>query len=426
MMLYVMNLLVSLLSIVRSVAISLLVALAFFALAAKMAQANFPQENGKPPFKRAMVFSGGGFSAASFIGMYDAAIEAGIQPDVIFGTCGSSISASVIAAFPDQRERIQFMLSPTFQRFLRLPKPKLGLLNGGLGLYIDSYLDGYNIVPEIFTKTLFYLPRFNRVSREFHRRIQQRGDGPRVVILAAETRTLKPDMEARPWWPTKKHGSQGRYFSETVFTDADTARYFQGLRSTVNRQFPGSRIARRLNVITDWSYYNAVRASISEPFLLNPHHDPNTDRYYFGSFVNLYPYELARRLADEIIMTYAGPSDDTSNRQIFRTYGFQPNHMLYCVSKRPVDRWVDFTDKAEVDYKVGMGYTLEIDPGDLPGVGSFKNNVPEDLKEYRKRTMTLYNYGYQRMKESLQQKRASTGHIRHPRKDSDYPNVECR
>ncbi|HAQ37810.1 MAG TPA: hypothetical protein DCQ58_04810, partial [Saprospirales bacterium] len=52
------------------------------------------------PFKRSLILPGGGFKMAMHLGSYHAMLQAGLEPDLIVGTCGGGLTAGIIEMFP--------------------------------------------------------------------------------------------------------------------------------------------------------------------------------------------------------------------------------------------------------------------------------------------------------------------------------------
>lgn len=369
------------------------------------------------PFQRALVFSGGGFSVPAYIGMYDAAIENGFYPDVVIGTCGSSISVALINAFQDKHERLAFLYSPRFQRFLRLPQTKTGAFNGLLHLLyqLNNSPEGEpgSKVLDMFGTTLFHLPNQLEVGAKFRHPIQR--SLSRTVIIAAETNSLSPASVGKTFTPNKK------YFKETVFTDTETARFLEGAPSQTGTMFPRSRVAPTLNIRTDFSLQDAVRASVAEPFLMNPKRKDG--KYYFGSYVNLFPVTIAKRLASEIAMTVPSIAETTTDQTILHSYGFSANKQSYCMrTQKGIQHFIDITDKNKIDNTLGMAYKIKASAS-APGWIAFRNTVPEDHREYRLRMQAMYRWGYRRMVEALRKPEGSQSHLRNPTQPGLY---ECQ
>lgn len=66
-----------------------------------------------------MIFSGGGFKTAMYLGMYQAARDQNLNPDIIIGTCGGSISAAIAHSILDPEKLIEFLQSQNFYQFMK-------------------------------------------------------------------------------------------------------------------------------------------------------------------------------------------------------------------------------------------------------------------------------------------------------------------
>lgn len=65
--------------------------------------------------------------------MYDAAVEAGLAPDLIIGTSGGSIAALIISTYPDRLERNKFIASSRLHEMLlsiQIEHPRVLLESG--------------------------------------------------------------------------------------------------------------------------------------------------------------------------------------------------------------------------------------------------------------------------------------------------------
>jgi len=74
------------------------------------------------PFERSLILPGGGLKTAMHLASYHAMLQAGLEPDLIVGTCGGSLTAGIIEMFPGQPEaQLEFLLSPKLhQRLLEI------------------------------------------------------------------------------------------------------------------------------------------------------------------------------------------------------------------------------------------------------------------------------------------------------------------
>src|SRR4051812_2247043 len=69
-------------------------------------------------YKRAMVFSGGGFQTAMFLGMLEGVESLGVHPDVFVASCGGSLAAAIAHVYPDSGDRRKLLESEEFHDFL--------------------------------------------------------------------------------------------------------------------------------------------------------------------------------------------------------------------------------------------------------------------------------------------------------------------
>ncbi len=157
--------------------------------------------------------------------------------------------------------------------------------------------------------------------------------GIRSVIVAAR-------MDFEPSEAGQKLSPRRKLYTETYFTDPDTARFISGVRSFTGSNFPLSAMNVNTQVLSHVSLMKAVRASIAEPLLTSP--PLVDDRYYMGAAADLNPIYLARALADEVIARKPTEFNNFFEAPgIEAVFGFDPNQVSRKVSEAGVDRWID-------------------------------------------------------------------------------------
>jgi hypothetical protein len=228
-----------------------------------------------------------------------------------------------------------------------------------------------------------------RIKHEFARvNLPFSARGPRAVIVAAR-------MEMRPSEAGHSLPFERKLFTETYFTDPQTARLIQNVKSFTGMEFPQSAMNIETEVISDKSLEQAVRASIAEPLLTAPQRIDG--QYYMGGAADLNPLDLARTLADEVIARSVTPFDERiAVPAIEATFGFNPNRVGARVTEVGVDRWIDVPEgtypslspTAKFDL---WGALINLNPGRLVKLSSL---VPGTYAEYVKVFDHQYRKGY--------------------------------
>lgn len=364
-----------------------------------------------PPFQRAMLLTAGGFDVGVNLGMYDAAVDAGYPPDVIFGTSGGALTASIIAAFPDPAARKAYLASPAFHALLLSvhiegDRPLPFLLHTFL---LSAYKCGLpHRPPDLFRHPLASMPERlleNTLDIPFPTGAQR----PRVILIAGRLESC----------PRAGATTCGETHTETCFTDAQTGAYFSGLNSAIGLKYPKSNVRAPIAVVTSASLSDGMRASVAEPHLFRPVFVQG--HYYTGGVIDLYPVELAQTIACECIVPRRLPLD-----YICETLGYSAMPYSQEQRKREIDRMavalrVDLTSKDwikdasfwigvdRIDPKKSLPQDCEQDHKHLLRRFRITNKVPEDHDEFLRCLGVQWSYGYQQTQQALEQKNCCAG-----------------
>jgi len=343
----------------------------------------FSQGPTQKPFKRAIILSGSGLNVPLLLGFLDGTIAANRTPDVIIGTCGGSLVAALANVMPDPRSRYEYVRSREFydlmrtlilrditlvdfmdQREILLRAATINMNPNSKVRMIPSSLFNYSIlhVTDELERTL--------ISKRFST------PGFRSIVLAGR-------MNVAPHEAGYSLPRDRKLFTETYFTDPDTARYITNVKSFVGWNFPDSSVSADTAVVSHVSLSRAVRASISEPLLISP---AFVDGYYYmGGAMDLNPIYLARALASEVIAQTPTEFDDfVAVPAMQGTFGFNPNQL----SARVTAQGFDYTMNVPAGSYVSLSPTGRLN---LPGVvenfniariAKLSTGVPETYEEY--------------------------------------------
>lgn len=325
------------------------------------------------PFKRALVLAGGGLAPISYASIAKHLEYYGWKPDVIITTCGSSLSSSALMAYPDREQLYNFFLSKDFHSFMRTPELKLRS-----AFEIQKFL---NPVTEQLNMTMF-----TDYIMDIPNQVEMRGakthfpqSGTRYIMIAGKAL----------FSPGENFEALRYRYKETYFTDSSTAAILRGRRSAVAKQFPKSYIDPYVEVRTDFEPLEAARASISDPLLINPAEFDG--EHFLTGGINLYPIELAKDIADEIMVTYPLKFPDYMSEIVEKTYGYSALKRQEWVSQQTGFNWIDV-------YGKNNGFSPEL------VFLKVYEGVPKNFFMYRKIAKMEWEFGQERAAQALNAK----------------------
>ena len=331
--------------------------------------------------KTVLVFNGGGFKTAMFIGMLKAVREAGISPEYIIGTCGGSAATAIAHSFRTSEEQINFIKSrESFEYINSIKETKYFNLNQSIFMIKDLYLKfkKKGVIPNIFDHYLLELKQDVPLG-SLHTTFTPQEH--KSIIIAAEA-----------IYDESYHGKirEDKLFQQVFFTDAETGKILEGEVSP-SYQDGKTSIMKETKVISHASLAQASRASVTDPFFINPAVFEN--RKFFTGAVDLYPVELAKKLGSKVIMCLPDKFSTLERGLIWASYHYDQNERYDQV----------FTD-IDVDYL--------IDVRDFPDEYKFIpvvnwlqwkiiTRIPRNYDKYVQIVEGQFQYGYEKMKETL-------------------------
>jgi hypothetical protein len=360
-------------------------------------------------YDRVLVFQGGGFQAALYLGILDGVEAGGQNVDAIVSTCGSSIAADVVNAFQTPAERLNFLKSERFYNFLQ----SLQLTDKktvGSALMIKARMHEAivtNTIPDFYNNYLMSVPfdlGISDLDKPFG------NSNKHIVMVASETRAA----------PSSVGDFQYQMFVESYFTDGQTDALLEGFNSPMAAEFPKSNIKPNTKVFLGKSASIGARASISDMFYMQPLF--MDDRYFMAGSIDLYPIEVAKRIGKEVIMGFSGGFDHIVEEEAAQSvFGFDNNKRLRNVNDQYADYWVDISDESDFIFKK---YGFNPKPNFRPWVWQVEKHVPNTYKEYVAKVQGLYDIGYQRGQEAISKPKNDKSHIRSM--DSDNSSDQLR
>jgi len=166
----------------------------------------------------------------------------------------------------------------------------------------------------------------------------------------------------------------------------------EGFESQIGLDFPKSTVDVPTDVIYGKSLDQASRASISDAYYIN---SIQMDGFHFlAGAIDLYPLEVARHLAEKVIVSYDSTFDTyVSLPSHYNVYKYNINERNQLVKNSYADYWIDRTDFGKMIDEIGISPALTFRKA--------KSGVPEDLESYRKRVDLLWEWGKARAVEAV-------------------------
>jgi predicted acylesterase/phospholipase RssA len=297
------------------------------------------------PFKRCLTMAGGGFRFAYYLGIYESLRLANKPVDVIVASCGAAIAASLIHQLPDHESRVAWLCSKEMHAFYlglksNTSKRMTAVLYAMLARAASR--SGVKNYPDLWNDYLFAIPDYLPLPSSA---IQYDG-APALAIIAGRI-LFEPKQANQPML----QGAPA-LFQETVFANQSIAQLLHGIPSSVHRdKIKHSVVASYIECVHGVPLVDAVRASISDMYYFPCHtiRNKNEVQHFLGGVVDLFPIEIARRLATELVMEVKAPYDFLMGNPAVRSVlGFDGNARLQQVMAQSAELWVD-TRRMETD-----------------------------------------------------------------------------
>ncbi len=331
-----------------------------------------------------MVMAGGGFRFPYYLGMYAAAVESGNAPDLLLASCGGSIAAAVIQALPDDAQRKAWVSSPAMYAFLcGLQSTPMAAIGRSFAEAVKRRLRGGRgeLVPDLFNDYFFDIPSELPLPPPVPH------GAPAVAIVGGKI-LFEPEDVGQP-------RAGRKLFAETVFGDARTTALLDGMASPLSApQWGDNAIAPRLATDSEMPIGDAVRISISDMYYFRCH--SRADEHYMGGVIDLFPIELAHRLARRVVIEMKAPFSQQSAIPALRAVlGVDGNQRLRHVHAQRADVWIDSSDVERVLRRSGMQQKL-----------SWRENrirlvMPASHATFVEQVETQWQYGYRRAQEAF-------------------------
>lgn len=280
-----------------------------------------------------MVMAGGGFRFGIYLGMYEALRQAGRAPDVLLASCGGAIAATIIRNLPDDAARRAWITSPEMYRFwcgLRsTPRANLAgtLLRAARRRLSKSPAP---LVPDLFSDYLFEIP-------------PQLPFPPEPAVPTVEVAILGGRLLFGPQDVGQPRAGR-KLYAETVFCGARPAALLAGMTSPLaDPRWGEHAVAPELLLDGGVPAAAAARISISDMMYFRcQRHDGHE---YIGGVVDLFPVEIARRLAGQVVLEFKEAFEQTFSIPAWRSVlGLDGNARLRYANSQLVDIRIDSSD----------------------------------------------------------------------------------
>ncbi len=285
-------------------------------------------------FEKAILFSGGGTRLMIYLGMFSALEELGMKPDVLIASCGGAFAATVVNAFSDNVLRKQYLQSEEYYLFVsKTTLTKHRKLNK-IGLFTLKKILNKNNAPYIEDVFNRYLVEMNQdLSEDFPSLKNVKfSQGISTLIIGSEILFDPKEINQKR--------NNRKLYQKTIFTDSETAKKIIPNEIIINSEnLKNSAVENIPKIETQFSMLESTRISISDMFYVEPAFIQG--KYFAGGAIDLIPIELAKHLANEVIIEKKQPYNKTEEAFVRAVLGYSGNERLQKVEKFSPDFQID-------------------------------------------------------------------------------------
>lgn len=389
-------------------------------------------ENAKP-YERVQLFSGGGSRFAYYLGSYAALVAHDLTPDIIVGTCGGSLSAYLVNLAPDPEDLQELMCSRELYRVitairhvapdeankrLKIRYMTQALKRWRLSRQVSKSqkqqeADNYErLLDELQQLAMFRIDNEGQWLDELSHFSASNSNvnkiAPEIAIIAS--RLYKAPNQV----PTANNSVHNEFkLQELLFAPPRLAasEHFDEILDSPAHTFADRRIHQSVNVVKQWGFNSAVRASMADMYYLPPTLIDNLG-WCLGGVINLTPIELACQLGQTVFAeTKSGYDTYLAAPAIQRVFGFDPNKRLAQVhGYQPMEtsslvesernsrqlHWLPFADNGQqlIGQHVQKRFNIRQMTVEL---------IHSDYDGFVQQMQAQWQYGYQRTVNYIQQ-----------------------
>ncbi len=336
-----------------------------------------------------MVMAGGGFRFGIYLGMHAAACEAGQAPDLVLASCGGAIAAALIHNEPDPAQQRAWLASPEMYTFWSSIAPAPTATIGRILLDVAQRAIDTRAaprLPDLFNNYLHALPQLPALPQRAASSPVAH-PGPDVALIGSKLLYTAAEVGQRR--------GQRKLFAQTVFCQARAAQLADGMPAPLgDAQWGNTPVAPLVATDTTMPLDVAARISVSDMYYFACH--PHGGTHYMGGVVDLFPIELAHRLAHRVVMEFKAPFDQLMSVPAWRAVlGTDANQRLRQVHAQQADVWIDTSDIMQALDKPYMRNVLawrqnrvRLEP--MPSYAELVQHMDDN-----------WNYGYARGREAF-------------------------
>lgn len=339
-------------------------------------------------FERAVLFSGGGTRLMIYLGMFSALEELGIKPDVLIASCGGAFAATVVNAFSNNISRKQYLQSEEYYQFVSKTTLTRQKKLNKIGFFTLKKIINNKNAP-------FIEDVFNRYLVEMNQDLSEDFPSLKNTVFSQEIPTLIIGSEIL--FDPKEAGEKRndrKLYQKIIFTDSETAKKIIPNQIVINSEnLKNSAIENLPKIETQFSMLESTRISISDMFYVEPSFIHG--KYFAGGAVDLVPIELAKHLADEVIIEKKQSYSKAEETLVRSVLGYSGNERLQEVEMLSPDFQIDtITIKEDLKghyLKKGINWRkLEID-----------FSLPKSYPQFKKDMEKQWQYGFDQTLKSL-------------------------
>ncbi|MBC7387143.1 MAG: patatin-like phospholipase family protein [Cryobacterium sp.] len=332
---------------------------------------------GGKPFQNSVILSGGGFKIGMHLGFYHAMLDAGISPDLIIGTCGGGITAGIIEKFPnDPNAQEDFLLSEkSFHLLGSVDSSPFAELAPLIGTKIQALVNlKKKRYPDFVKRYVFNVPQDLGLFGDLKFSPRSSTKNFATIIQATEF-----DGEARDIVQRRK--VRGREFAQVYFTDSETANALAGFESPISF-LNKSRIQRQTRTVSDVKVDDAVRAGMSDPFLMAP--KTINGKIYLTGGTDVFPLEMAEYLSENAHYFYRNGLSPIMDRLFKAVFGFFMVEKVFKVQK----------DDETLMWDTELTKEEAFEPKIRLSQGGMGSAIPAGYADYHRLMLAQYEKGY--------------------------------
>lgn len=288
-------------------------------------------------FKRALLFSGGGTRLMIYLGIFAALEELEMKPDVLIASCGGAFAATVINAFPDNLSRKEYLQSEEYFQFVSKTTLTKHKKLSEIGLFSLKKIFDKRNAPNIEDVFHRYLVEMNQELSEDFPSLKNKQFSQEIPTLIIGSELLFDPAEIG-----QKRNNR-KLYQKIIFTDIETSKKIIPQQIIITSEnLKHSAIEDVPKIRTDIALLTSTRISVSDMFYVAP--ASLQGKYFAGGAIDLIPIELAKHLAEEVIIEKKQSYTPVEEAFVRAVLGYSGNKRLEEIEKQSPDFQIDTND----------------------------------------------------------------------------------